>query len=200
MKKTTTGFTLVELLVVIAIIAILAGLLFPALSRARQTAIATACLSNLRELGLGMFMVIEARDGWIPARRDNPTTEDPQDWTWYIQEEAGISDGRSFQCPANKNKWPGKRKGPETNYAIHTGLRDWGGPVNNVFYAPPSSMGLLVDGMSTWLKETQPDRVAKVHPDESANILFLDGHVARYQPDAYLEEFYYWYDENPPNL
>jgi prepilin-type N-terminal cleavage/methylation domain-containing protein/prepilin-type processing-associated H-X9-DG protein len=69
-KRTVPGFTLIELLVVIAIIAILAAILFPVFAQAREAARKTSCLSNMKQLGLGLYMYTQDYDETWPRNDD----------------------------------------------------------------------------------------------------------------------------------
>lgn len=65
------AFALIELLVVIAIIAILAAILFPVFARARENARKTSCLSNMKQMGLGLMQYTQDYDERFPMSRSD---------------------------------------------------------------------------------------------------------------------------------
>lgn len=92
------GFTLVELLVVISIIGLLMGLSVPALSRAREDARRTKCLSNVRQLGIALEMYGDSHDGRVPPRDYDAGA------VWVDRLESYYANRKLLRCPTDGRK------------------------------------------------------------------------------------------------
>jgi prepilin-type N-terminal cleavage/methylation domain-containing protein len=104
------GFTLIELLVVIAIIAILAAILFPVFAQAREKARAVSCLSNMRQVGMGVKMYSQDNDEQYPMG----TYPGPRNWEVSIDTNPYADcqpDTESCGCLDNFGNWKGFNPG-----------------------------------------------------------------------------------------
>src|SRR5438046_3068524 len=95
MQRKRSGFTLIELLVVIAIIAILAAILFPVFSQAREKARAISCLSNGRQIGTALMLYIQDYDERYP--QEHPSTGNPAQ-----DDNNGQLEDKDFGSPFDK--------------------------------------------------------------------------------------------------
>jgi prepilin-type N-terminal cleavage/methylation domain-containing protein len=136
-SKKSNGFTLIELLVVIAIIAILAALLLPALASAKESGHSVKCLSNMRQVAMGIYMYKDDYDEHLPFAGSTDRNWH-EDWVWggpgdaVLQKKQGLEPVRSqrrFSRRGGIDFLPRDRSGhppqkPDARHAQQKGL--WG--------------------------------------------------------------------------
>jgi len=149
--KRIPGFTLIELLVVIAIIAILAAILFPVFARARESARATTCRSNLKQFGNAMAMYLSDYDQRFPRGGWSGGIQRSSEWQNalfpYIK-NAGV-----YMCPSHPDRQAtgrGGSGGVATAYVYNNNLANGETPRLETDVNAPADCVALMDGHGDW--------------------------------------------------
>jgi prepilin-type N-terminal cleavage/methylation domain-containing protein/prepilin-type processing-associated H-X9-DG protein len=166
------SFTLIELLVVIAIIGVLGALLMPTLGRAKEAGRATACLSNLRQIGIALQIYVQENNNRLPVMRDRPigttnapTTNDLPSVDLVLSNELG--NVKVLRCPSDR----------EEIYEQTGSSYSWNSLLN----------GQNADRLEIFTMEFKPTQIPVMFDKEAfhkargekkgVNYLYADGHI-----------------------
>lgn len=197
------AFTLIELLVVIAIIAILAALLLPTLSKAREKVNAAVCLNNLKQWGLAAQIYATDNQDFLPPDGTPNPSDSSTNTGWYIQLPQILSLPRYHDmtwrtnadetpsrtlwlCPTNPRRSNGNNL---FHYCLNEYINDTGianRPVKISSLRKHSTLVYLFDSKNLPAVGTPHYVHTNLHSG-GAQFAFLDGHSARFKNQAYWD-------------
>ena len=211
--RRTRGFTLIELLVVIAIIAILAAILFPVFARAREKARQTSCLSNVKQIGLGILMYAQDYDEtMVRAIYTAQFATGPSNVYWMECIMPYIKNMQIFNCPSHRTRsttcttctggvaharFPRMGYGynqyqVETPTRVHIGLS--GRPMADITH--PASVYMALDFRCYYAALTSVTNASKNEHNkhnDGTNIVHADGHAKWHRWSALPVTTSQWY-------
>lgn len=202
--KGNRSFTLIEMLVVVAILSILIALFFPVIGRMREAQRGIVCLSNLRQIGVGMSLYMAENDGWTPKPADEVNYTDWWGSTWKGTIASYIGDSSVFICPAhpeNIYNHAARPPGWSGTYGINAYLgnpTEWDVRQSRTISHPSETIMVGENGDGDWVCEpiggpwTPPGTQVAIHSGKG-NFLFVDGHVeALTVKESNRDNFYLW--------
>lgn len=195
------AFTLIELLVVVAIIAVLTGILLPAVGKARESARKVACAANLRSVGQAIRTYMHDYNDFYPPMAVMPTTEpilhplNPRPAMWDVLDEQVSGKNEVFRCPSDQIRissmksdagdtttyfeWQGSSYEPRAALSVVDAFGRWRlSRENAALTQVDSQIQTLIDSASQIMlvHEYEPFH-SPTGKEDGRNVLFADFHV-----------------------